>query len=103
MSRPGSFLRPGDMPASEIAASHINYLPLADQRFHRLPDLFPGRFAVNVVHLVQVDMISLKAFQAGFAGPQDVPCGKPVFVWPFSHAAENFRGGYYLIPAAATL
>jgi hypothetical protein len=54
----------GDIPSSEIAATDVNHLALLHQEFHRLPDLLPRSVPIDVVHLVQVDVIGLKAAQA---------------------------------------
>ena len=38
----------------------------------RLPDLLPGRVAVDVVELVEVDVVGLEALQAALEGAADV-------------------------------
>lgn len=69
------FLRLRDMPPCEVAAAHIQNLALAIELLHRLPDFFPRAFAVNVVHLIEVNVIGFEAAQAGFAGTLDVERG----------------------------
>ena len=61
-----------DVPRGEVAAPHVEHLALLDEDLHRLPDLVPGRVAVDVVHLVKVDAVGLEAPQAVVAGAADV-------------------------------
>src|SRR5699024_11833220 len=56
-------VRLGDVPAGEVRGADVADLPLRDQQVHRLPDLLPGRGAVYVVHLVEVDVVRLQATQ----------------------------------------
>src|SRR5690606_34064091 len=53
----GGFVGFGDVPAGEVAAADVQNLAFAVKLFHRLPDFLPGGVAVNVVHLVQIDVI----------------------------------------------
>ena len=57
-----------DISTGKVAAAHIHNLTLLHQQFHRLPDLFPRRAAVDVVHLVEVDVICLQPAKTIFAG-----------------------------------
>src|SRR4029079_5750735 len=52
-----------DVPAREGRRADVEHLPLADERLHRLPDLVPGRRAIDVVHLVEVDRVRLHALE----------------------------------------
>src|SRR5437763_9641551 len=52
-----------DVPAGEVGAAHVEDLALAHQLLHALPDLFPGRAARDVVHLVEVDVVRLQTPQ----------------------------------------
>ena len=63
------------MPAGKIGRTDVNDLALLDQHFHGLPDLLPGRQAVHVVHLVQVDVVGLQALERTFHGLADVQRG----------------------------
>src|SRR4051794_8424132 len=67
-------LRSGEMPAGEVAATDVEDLPLRPQRLHRLPDLVPRRRAVDVVHLVKVDVVGLQPTQGPVATVADVAC-----------------------------
>ena len=70
----GNLIGFGDMPARKVAAANIENLAFADKLFHPLPDFLPGRVAVNVVHLVHINVVGLQAFQAGLARAFDVQC-----------------------------
>src|SRR5262249_13201571 len=63
-ARPRGLVPLHDVPRGEVAAPDIEDLPLLDQYLHRLPDLVPGDLAVDVVHLVEVDVVGLHAAQA---------------------------------------
>ena len=98
----GGFVGFGDVPAGEVAAADVDHFALLDEHFHRLPDFFPGRLAVDVVHLVQVDVIGLQAAQAGFAGAANVQRREAAFVGPVAHIAVDFGGDDdFLAPPAA--
>src|SRR5206468_1044037 len=73
----GRLLGLGNVPAGEVAAPHVDDLSLEVQLFHRLPDLLPGRFAIDMMHLVQIDMVSPQPLQAGLAGAADVERREP--------------------------
>lgn len=45
---------------------------MLDQHVHRLPDFVERRLAIEVMHLVEVDVVRLEAAQARFAGFADV-------------------------------
>ena len=45
------------MPAGEIAAADIENLPFTNQLLHRLPDFFPGRVPIDMMHLVEIDVL----------------------------------------------
>ena len=72
MPRFGGLLRLRDVPAREVAAAHVKDLALLHQHLHRLPHIFPRRGALDVVHLVQVDVVGLEPAQAGVARLADV-------------------------------
>src|SRR5438270_181402 len=60
-------IRLRDVPAGEVRAAHVEHLALTDQLLHGLPDLLPRGRAVDVVHLVEVDVVGLKSAQAVLA------------------------------------
>ena len=72
VAAPRNFVGAYNMPTREVAAPDIDDLAFLYQLFHGLPDLFPWRGAVNVMHLVQVDMIGLQPAQAFVARPPDM-------------------------------
>src|SRR5829696_40579 len=53
----GGFVRLHDVPAGEVAAAHVEHFALLYEDVHRLPDLVPRRVAVDVMHLVEVDVV----------------------------------------------
>lgn len=56
-----SLLAPGRCASDEVAAVQIGDFAFADDLLHRMPDLFPGCTAANVVHLqVQMKQTKLK-------------------------------------------
>ncbi len=64
----GCFLaRSGDVPTSEVAGPYVNNFPLFHQAIKGLPGLVPGAFVIDVMHLIQVDPVSLKPFQTAIA------------------------------------
>jgi hypothetical protein len=65
--RDGLLAGGGDVPAGEVRRAHVDDLALLHQRVERLPDLVPGAVAVDVVHLVEVDVVGLQAPQARLA------------------------------------
>src|SRR5438067_4515817 len=92
-----------DVPTREVAAAHVDDLAFAHQLLHRLPDLFPRRGTVDVVHLVEVDVVGVEAAQAGFAGVPDVAGGEAPFVGPVPHLSIHLGGQDDLLAPAAAL
>src|SRR5258707_606798 len=88
----GGFVGLDNMPSSEATAANIKHLAFLHQLFHRLPDFFPGRGTVNVMHLVEVNMIGLKTLEATLASAFDMQRGEPALVGPIAHAAVDFGG-----------
>ena len=78
-------------------------LPCCDERLHRLPDLVPRRVAVDVVHLVEVDVIGLQPAQALFARAADVQRREPAVVRPLGHRTEDLRREHDLLAPTAAL
>ena len=75
-----------------------------------LPRLVPGAVAVDVVHLVKVDVIGLETLQASFAVLADLVRRKAAAVCVgFCQVGlaldriEDLRGQHYRVPAAASL
>ena len=99
----GGALGEGHIPAGEVAAADVADLALADQLLHRLPDLLPRRGAVDVVHLVQVDVIGLQPPQARLAGASDVVGGQPAVVRAESHRLVHLRRQDDVVAVSAAL
>src|ERR1041385_5818748 len=59
----GDLVCSGDVPCGEVAAAHIEDFAFPDELLHRLPDFVPGRCPLDVVHLVEVDKVSLQPAQ----------------------------------------
>src|SRR6056297_2758799 len=57
----------GDVPAGKIARAGVDDLALLHQDVEALPDLAPRAVAIDMVHLVKVDVVGLQACQAGLA------------------------------------
>src|SRR2546421_3204810 len=91
-----------DVPPREVAAAHVDDLALTHQLLHRLPDLFPRRCTVDVVHLVQIDVVGVEAAQAGLTRVPDVAGGEAPFVGPVPHLSIHLAGqDDFLAPAVA--
>ena len=91
------------MPAGEVATPNVDHLSLLVQLFHRLPDLFPGRFAIDMMHLVQIDMVGPQPPQAVLAGPADVERREPGLIGPVPHPAIDLRCQHHFLPPSAAL
>src|SRR5206468_9133975 len=95
-------LRLGQVPAGEIAAARIQYLAFLDQLLHCLPDFLPRGLPIDVMHLIQVDAISLKPPQARLACPFDVQGRQARLIRPLAHPAKHFRRqNDFLTPSSA--
>ena len=92
-----------DVPAREVAAADVDHLARVDEVLHRLPDLVPRRGAVDVVHLVEVDVIGLQAAQAGVARVADVARREAAVVGPLGHRAVDLRREHDLLAPASAL
>ncbi len=103
VARLGGGHRLGDIPRGEVAAAGIDHLALADEHFHRLPDFLPRRFAVHMVHLVEVEVIGLQPAQRAFARLADVERREPLLVRPVPHVAEYLGGEHDFFAPAASL
>ncbi|KAG0922913.1 hypothetical protein G6F32_014469 [Rhizopus arrhizus] len=71
--------------------------------FHGLPDLFPGRGPVHVVHLVQVDMVGLQPAQAGLAGAADVVRRQTTIIRARPHRLVHLGRQYQAVTLATAL
>src|SRR4051812_43258845 len=60
----GQFIRTRNVPARKVSAPDIEHLAFAHQLLHGLPDLLPGRGAVNPMHQIKVNIIGSKTPQA---------------------------------------
>ena len=103
VARLGRFVRLRDVPAREVAAADVDDLALLHERLHRLPDLVPRRGAVDVMHLVQVDVIGLQPAEALVARGADVSRRQPAVVRPLGHRAEDLGREHDLLAASAAL
>src|SRR5439155_8073029 len=92
-----------DVPGREIAGAHVEHLALRDELLHRLPDLFPGCFAIDVVHLVEVDPVRAEAAQALLARAPDVNRRQPDIVRPGTHSPVHLGGQHDAVAPAAVL
>ncbi len=97
-----SFARAMCQPG-EVRRTDVDDLALLNQQLHRLPDLFPRRVAIDVVHLVKVDVVGLEAPQAPLARGADVPGRQVILVRPLAHLAVHLGGEHDLLAPAAPL
>ncbi len=100
------FVRLNDMPAGEIAAADVKNLALLNEDFHRLPDFIPRRFARDVVHLIEIDVIGFHSPQAVVAGAANFHGGKPALhgqvIGIAVHISKDFcRENGFFAPSAA--
>ncbi len=100
---PGGLVGLHDVPAGEVRAADVQHLALRDQQVHRLPDLVPRRVAVDVVHLVEVDVVGLQAPQAVVARLTDVQRRQLRRVRPLAATAVDLRREHGLLPPATAL
>jgi len=103
VARAGSLHRLGNIPPGEIAAADVDDLALLDEYFHGLPDLLPRCFAVDVVHLVQIDVVGFQPAQAFVARGADVISGEFHLVGPLAHAPVDFGGQHHFFAPPAAL
>src|SRR5207245_2427624 len=61
------------------------------------------RIAVNMVHLVEVDVIGLQAAQTFLAGAPDVKGRQARLIGPGTHIAVHLRGNDHLIAPTTAL
>ena len=62
-----------------------------------------GVAALDMVHLVQVDVVGLEPPQAVLAGPADVVGRKAALVWPLAHRAVDLGRQHDLLAPPAAL
>ena len=99
----GGRLRLGDVPPGEVRRADVQDLALRPQHLHGLPDFVPAGAAVDVVHLVKVDVVGLQPLEAGVAGPPDVERRQLPLVRPIAHVAVELGGEHHLLAAATAL
>ena len=89
--------------AGEVAAPDVEHLALLHEHVHRLPDLVPRRVAVDVVHLVEVDVVGLQPAQAVVARLADVraPRAGPSFGQSLARVVDLGREHRPLAPTVA--
>src|SRR5258708_15951983 len=49
-----------DVPTREVRRADVEHFALLYERLHRLPNLVPRRVAIDVVHLVKIDVIGFQ-------------------------------------------
>ena len=91
-----------NVPASKVAAAHVDNFAFGYQLLHGLPDFFPRAIAVDVMHLIHINVIRLQTLQAGFTGALNIDGRQAHAVRPFSHLAVNFGGDDGLLASIAT-
>lgn len=91
MTGRGNGLGRRNVPAREIAATDIKHFSLLNKEFHGLPDLFPWRMAIDVMHLIDVNMVGLKPSQTVLAGLANMVSRKTAIVRTGSHRLIDFR------------
>ena len=87
----------------EVRRADVEHFALLHKDFHRLPDLVEWRAAVDVVHLIEVDVVGLQSTQRSFARVPDVPRRQERVVGPVAHRAVELGGDDHLLAPAATL
>ena len=90
-------VRPCDVPAGEVAAADVDDLALLDENLHRLPDLIPRCGAVDVMHLIEVDVVGLQPPQAGIARGANMASGEPAIIRPVRHRPIQLGGEHHLL------
>jgi hypothetical protein len=70
-----------------------------DERLHRLPDLVPRRVAIDVVHLVEVDVIGLHPDERLLTRTPDVERRQARMIRPVGHVPEDLGGQHDLVAA----
>src|SRR5688572_30115486 len=103
MSRLRDLLGLCNVPAREIAAADVEYLALAAELFHGLPEFLPGTVTIDVMHLVKIDVVCLQPTEAFFAGPLDMKGRQSRLVGPVAHAAIDLGGQHDLVAPPAAL
>src|SRR6188508_1760303 len=103
MTAAGDFLPLRQLPPGKIAGAGIQNLALPHQLLHGLPDFVPGRLAVDMVHLVQIDAVGLKTPQTRFTGALDVQRREPRGIRPIPHAPVHLGRKHDLFPSTAAL
>src|SRR5438105_2083222 len=93
----------GHVPGGEIAAADVADLAVADQLLHRLPDLFPRRGSIDMVHLVQVNVIGLQPPQARLTRPADVVGRQPTVVRTNTHRLVHLRSEHDVVAVPTAL
>ena len=96
------------MPSREVGRTEIQHFALLDERLERLENLLPRGRAVDMVHLVQIDVIGLHSLQARVAGKPNVLGGQAFFVGPVfefakAHVAIDFGSDNDALAAVAAL
>ena len=101
--RLGNFIRLRNMKTSEVGRTHVGDFPLGYERFHSLPHFLPWGVSVDVVHLVQLDMVGLHAFERRFTRAPNVHSRKASFIGPITHGSVDFRRNDCFFATPATL
>ena len=70
------------MAGAKIAGAYIGHFPLGNQICKASPNLLPGGMALNVMHLVEVDVVGLQPTQGTLDVPFQLKGRKPLCVGP---------------------
>src|SRR5439155_22449786 len=97
----GAGVRLRELPGREVAAADVEHLAGPDELVHRLPELVEGRGAVDVVHLVEVDVVGAEAPEALVARAPDVVGGQPAVVRARPHAPVDLGGQHAALAPSA--
>ena len=98
VQRPRRLQRLDEVPAVEVRAADVAHLPRPHQVVEGPQGLLDGRRAVHRVHLVEVEIVGLKAAQAAFELAEDVPPRAALHVGPRSHREAELGGKDHLVP-----
>ena len=72
-------------PARKVARADVGDFALLVEAIHSLPDFINGRRSINVMHLIQINMLHLKALEAGVTGHLNVSGGQTSVVNVIGH------------------
>jgi O-acetylserine/cysteine efflux transporter len=97
----GGAQRLHQLPRGVVGGADVPHLARPDEVVQSVQRLVQRGPAVPLVHLVQVDVISAQAAQAGLAAGDDVVARQPGVVRAATHAHPDLGGHEHPVPAAA--